>query len=92
MTNTELPTDAATQKLIDEAMLLPASLTNPQVIDLPMGVEDFSDATEVHAIASGWQVGTAEALCGADLRNDAHGLVHSLPLCWLCDDLLRSRS
>jgi hypothetical protein len=95
MTNTEmLPTDAATQKLIDEAMRLSAATTHPLYGGADLGVDALE--FDVHVVASRWidagQGPRALALCGEELSNLAYGLRESLPMCWECAEVLESRA
>lgn len=95
MTNTDLlPSDAATQKLIDEAMAMPASQTHPLYGGLDLGTDPLE--FDVHVVASRWidagQGPRAHALCGEELSNYAYGLRESLPMCWQCAEVLEARA
>lgn len=98
MTSTELlPTDAATQKLIDEATAASASVTHPLYSGADLGIDALE--FDVHVVGSRWldsgRSGTGQnalALCGETLVSQAFGLRDSLPMCWECADVLEARS
>lgn len=88
-----LASDDAVNKLVREALELPAEQTNPTLNGLVTGTDSFED--EVHVIASPWiddGFGSrASGLCGAELVNLAYGLFSARPMCWLCNETLEAK-
>lgn len=94
MTDTLSPlADAATQKLIDEAMRLSSATTHPLYSGSDLGIDALE--FDVHVVGSSWVDGgggaTALALCGEELTDFAYGLRDSLPMCWDCAEVLEAR-
>lgn len=88
MTNTitELPTEAAVQRFIDEALERSAAVTHPLYTGSDLGVDALE--ADVHVVATRWSDAGSLALCGETLSELALGLRESLPMCPMCADVL----